>query len=154
MISLAETYTTPSDLEHLHRRLISESQDDHRMGVNEVDMCALHVEGKKYCLLRARSAKPHVDPDFPEWAVLWVLRSSGHTLGIADHVPRHGGFASRRPIKSPGLSYVPLISGHIVLFNAHRTHWMDAVTDKSTMAAISVDFRIRPGLPDIIESLS
>jgi hypothetical protein len=79
-------------------------------------------------ILASPRAKPHVDADFPEWSALWVLQSDGHHLGIADHVPTYPNETTRRPLRLPGLISVPLLVDNIVLFNGHRTHWMDSVS--------------------------
>jgi len=91
-------------------------------------------------------AQPHVDADFPEWSALWVLQSCGHHLGIADHVPTYPHETTRRPLRSPGLISVPLLVDNVVLFNAHRTHWMDSVTGRPRplMFAATFDFPERP----------
>jgi hypothetical protein len=94
----------------------------------------------------SRRAKSHVDLDFPAWSALWVLQARGHRLGIADHVPPHPAETTRRPLGSPGLINLPLAVDSIVLFNAHRTHWMDAVPGqpRPMMFAASFDFPERP----------
>jgi hypothetical protein len=97
-------------------------------------------------VLASPRAKPHVDADFPEWSALWVLQAYGHHLGIADHVPTYPNETTRRPLRSPGLISVPLQVDSVVLFNAHRTHWMDSVTGRPRplMFAASFDFSERP----------
>jgi hypothetical protein len=100
-------------------------------------------------------ANPHVDSDFPEWSALWVLQSCGHQLGIADHRPANPSNTTRRPLRSPGLAFVPLLVDGIVLFNAHRTHWMDAVPSRPrpVMFAASFDFATRPSREHVEERI-
>jgi hypothetical protein len=38
----------------------------------------------------------------------------------------------------------PLVAGNVVLFNAHRTHWMDRAPDSGLMIAAAYDFEHRP----------
>ncbi len=98
-------------------------------------------------VLASPRAKPHVDADYPEWSALWVLQACGHHLGIADDVPTYPTETTRRPLRSPGLICVPLQVDSIVLFNAHRTHWMDTVPGRRphpVMFAASFDFSERP----------
>jgi hypothetical protein len=75
-----------------------------------------------------------------------VLQACGHRLGIADHVPTHPAETTRRPLRSPGLLSLPLAVDSIVLFNARRTHWMDAVPGlpRPVLFAASFDFSERP----------
>ncbi|HUB47969.1 MAG TPA: hypothetical protein VMB73_23570, partial [Acetobacteraceae bacterium] len=106
-------------------------------------------------VLASPRAKPHVDLDYPAWSALWVLQARGHRLGIADHVPIHPTETTRRPLRSPGVSNVPLAVDSIVLFNAHRTHWMDAVPGRArpVMFAASFDFSERPDRQTVEERI-
>lgn len=98
-------------------------------------------------VLVSPSTGAHVDDDFGEWSALWVLESDpDHKLGIADHRPRNSSLgASRRPLKAPGLTFMPLTAGKIILFNAHRTHWLDPIKPKRPLLiAVTLDYRIKP----------
>lgn len=93
--------------------------------------------------LAAISAKPHVDELFPEWTVLFILQGAMQTLWVADHKPKNLiNDTSRRPRFAPRTSVI-LTEGQIVLFNAHRTHWMDGI-GKKIMIALTFDFKRRP----------
>jgi hypothetical protein len=106
-------------------------------------------------VLASPRANPHVDSSYPEWSALWVLQSFGHQLGIADHRPADPRKNIRRPLRSPGLAFVPLLVDSIVLFNAHRTHWMDAVPSRPrpVMFAASFDFSARLPREDVEERI-
>lgn len=99
--------------------------------------------------LGSLSAKPHHDPDFHPWSVLWVLQAShGHNLFVADHVPKGYGDTTRRPTRSPQWSQA-LLPGQLVLFCAHRTHWMEPAEDGSVMVAGTFEFKDRPSRADV-----
>ena len=116
---------------------------------SELESGAIHTQSiglsTQIGLLRCWRAVPHVDDDVPEWTALFVLQSAGHQLGTANHIPKGTSELSRKPgtRRQPHI-YVPLIVGQIVLFNAHRTHWMDAVPGKKIMAAAFFDFPVFP----------
>lgn len=86
-------------------------------------------------------ALPHTDASYPEWSALWVLQALGHRLGIADHRPTEPVLPTRRPRKARNATSVHPRA--IVLFNAHRTHWIDAVPGRpsSVLFAASFDFQ-------------
>lgn len=95
-------------------------------------------------VFHCRSAKPHVDTCFPTWGALWVLNAGiDHKLWVADHQPKGYGDTTRRPLKSPHWR-VPLIIGNLVLFNAHRTHWLPQSDDGQTLVWLAADFHERP----------
>lgn len=74
-------------------------------------------------------------------------------VDIADHVPADPAKITRRPLRSPGPTSLPLAVDSIVLFNAHRPHWMDAVPGRPRPVpfAASFDFSERPSRPVIEE---
>lgn len=94
-------------------------------------------------ILGAYSAKPHNDPDFEPWTILWILQASGHELFVADHTPTGYGETTRIPRKRPTTSTL-LEVGQMVLFLGHKTHWMPPSPDGSCMIAGTFEFRQRP----------
>ena len=107
------------------------------------------VRMDRVVIVAARSAVPHVDSEFPEWTALWVLQGQ-HRLWTANHKPRGANDYTRKPLRSPGLTSVDLSPGDIVVFNVHRTHWMDAAPDGSLMLAGSFDFKAEPSDADVV----
>lgn len=154
--ALAEAWPAPADLrafraallERARTQLRQRADQEFRIEIEEgVTGVSVTVSpGRTIGILVSPCAKPHVDLDFPAWSALWVLRARGHHLGIADHVPINPADTTRRPLRSPGLTNLPLAVGSIVLFNARRTHWMDAVPGRPrpVMFAASFDFSERP----------
>ena len=148
ILPLAEASAAPADFgrvrESLLRRATAQITLQIADGVTAVDLALSPTT--TVGVVASPRAKPHVDTDFPEWSALWVLQSDGHRLSTADHVPRYPSETTRRPLRSPGLITVPLDVDSIVLFNAHRTHWMDAVPGRPrpVMFAASFDFPERP----------
>jgi hypothetical protein len=94
-------------------------------GITSVSLAA--TPARTIAVLASPRARPHVDPSYPTWSVLRVHQARGHRLGIADHVPANPAKTTHRPLRSSGLISIPLAVDSILLFNAHRTHWMDAV---------------------------
>lgn len=95
-------------------------------------------------LLAAFSAKPHHDPDFGEWTVLWIMQAGqGHSLHVADHTPTGYGETTRIPKKRPQWSE-SLEVGSLVLFNGHRTHWLPPSPDGTCLIAGTFEFDRRP----------
>jgi|ERR1035437_49090 hypothetical protein len=94
-------------------------------------------------LLGCAKALPHTDPApmFLTWSALWILQaSSGHRLKITSPA---SVFDVRVP-KELVPEITPIKIGHVVLFNEHKTHWMDQARDKSVMFAAIFTFKSRP----------
>jgi hypothetical protein len=146
--SLAEAWPAPADLRPFRGRLLERAKAQITLpiadGITGVSL-AVAAAGT-IAVLASPRARPHVDRSYPTWSALWVLQSRGHRLGIADHVPASPVETTRRPLRSPGLASLPLAVDSILLFNAHRTHWMDAVPGRPwpVLFAASFDFSERP----------
>jgi hypothetical protein len=155
-VGLVEVWQAPVDFDKARNHLCTIIEQ--RMGqylLNAEGVCGDSISfehggsAAKIGILHSRIAKPHVDDDFPEWSALWVLQASGQVMGIADHRPSNPPMAGRRPLKSPMFAVVPLRVGQLVVFNLHRTHWMDRARDRSLMVAASFDFQTRPSRSDV-----
>jgi hypothetical protein len=149
--ALVEAWQAPADFDkgRDHLCAIVESRMSHYLINAEgvaADSISMECNGSTTTIdiLHSRTAKPHIDRHSPEWSALWILRASGHVMGTADHRPSNPPIARRRPLKSPQLTYVSLTVGEVVLFNLHRTHWMDRAADRSLLVAASFDFTSRP----------
>jgi hypothetical protein len=119
-----------------------------RLGHGLVDGRSINARGH-VGVLSSRSASPHVDGDFSPWSALWVLKAGeGHRLSMADHVPASASGMGRIPTRKPH-HHLDLRAGVVVLFHAHRLHWMKPATDGGMMCAVSVDFRVRPGRDEV-----
>lgn len=138
-MTLTEIMFVPDSLAEARQVLLQRAKSIFGNGTEGVNADVIRNIG----VLETKRAKPHVDDDFLEWTVLWVLQSNGHMLSTADHRPLYQT-TSRRPLRAKGLVHVPLTVGEAVLFNAHRTHWMDAASDHSMMISAFFDFRDRP----------
>lgn len=94
-------------------------------------------------MLVCRSIGPHVDNWHAEWSALWILQAGkGHALHIADRTSR-GNVRIRKPARA-ATTAVPLIVGRVVLFNAHRVHWLPPAEDEGTLVVANFDFDARP----------
>lgn len=145
---LAEAWPAPADLRAFRARLLERAKTQIALpiadGISGVSLAV--APARTIAVLASPRARPHVDPSYPTWSALWVLQAHGHRLGIADHVPANPAEITRRPLRSPGLTSLPLAVDSILLFNAHRTHWMDAVPGRPrpVMFAATFDFSERP----------
>jgi hypothetical protein len=145
---LAEAWRAPADRHAFRDRLLERAKTQIALpiadGINSVSLTV--APARTIAVLASPRARPHVDPTYPTWSALWVLEAHGHRLGIADHVPTNSAEITRRPLRSPGLASLPLTLDSIVLFNVHRTHWMDAVPGqlRPVLFAASFDFSERP----------
>jgi hypothetical protein len=148
ILPLAETWAAPADFAHAREPILRRASAQTTIQVADgVTIFGVALSPTRTIgIIASPRAKPHVDADFPEWSALWVLQAHGHRLSTADHVPIYSGETTRRPLRSPGLVSVPLDVDSIVLFNAHRTHWMDAVPGRPrpVLFAASFDFPERP----------
>ena len=146
--SLAEAWPAPADLRPFGASLLERAKAQITLpiadGITGVSLAV--AADRTIAVLASPRARPHVDPSYPTWSALWVLQSRGHRLGIADHIPAKPAEATRRPLRSPGRANLPLAVDSILLFNAHRTHWMDAVPGRPwpVLFAASFDFPERP----------
>jgi hypothetical protein len=145
--TLAEAWPAPTEFRRFRAVLLERAKRNMALpiadGITGVSVAV--SSGPAIAVLASPRARPHVDPSYPEWSALWVLQARGHHLGIANHVPARPAETTRRPLRSPGLLSRLLAVDSIVLFNAHRTHWMDAVPGRprSVMFAASFDFSER-----------
>jgi len=145
---LAEAWPAPADFYGFGARLLERARAQLALPIADgITGVSLAVgPARNIAVLASPRARPHVDPSYPPWSALWLLQACGHRLGIADHVPIHPAETTRRPLRAPGLLSLPLAVDSIVLFNAHRTHWMDAVPGRPrpVLFAASFDFPERP----------
>jgi hypothetical protein len=145
---LAEAWPAPADLRAFRARILQRAKTQIALpiadGITGVSLAV--APATTIAVLASPRARPHVDPSYPTWSALWVLQARGHRLGIADHVPANPAETTRRPLRSSGLTSLPLVVDSVVLFNAHRTHWMDAVPGqpRPVLFAASFDFSERP----------
>jgi hypothetical protein len=154
---LAEAWPAPDDLCSFRAYLLERAQSQIALSVADgiTGVSLAIAPARTIAVLASPRARPHVDTSYPAWSALWVLQACGHRLGIADHVPTYPNATTRRPLRSAGLTSLPLAIDSIVLFNAHRTHWMDAVPGRPrpVMFAASVDFPDRPDRQTVEERI-
>jgi hypothetical protein len=145
---LAEAWPAPADLRAFRGRLLKRAKTQIALpiadGITGVSLAI--APASTIAVLASPRARPHIDPSYPTWSALWVLQARGHRLGIADHVQVNPAETTRHPLRSPGLTSLPLAVDSILLFNAHRTHWVDAVPGqpRPVLFAASFDFSERP----------
>lgn len=112
---------------------------------NDVDVDWARPAASAPCLdlLFCRSIGYHVDNWHPEWSALWIMEHGvGHALHIADRKSRMSQ-KIRKPAKA-ATTIVPLAVGQIVIFNAHRVHWLPSAEDGEPLIVANFEFDARP----------
>ena len=116
-----------------------------RICSDEVELDWVHpADGcKSIDLLACYDIGPHVDNYHAAWSALWVLQCGvGHSLHISDRKARN--FSRPRKPAKRATEVAPLTVGMVVIFNAHRVHWLPPAVDGTLLVVANFDFETRP----------
>lgn len=143
------THAEPVLFDHWHPSnpgLAALFEDVQRDAVSQRPVEEARLGGVEMCSFRqgavviaCRETDVHIDTDFPPFTALWVMQSDGHIIGVSDSTCCY--VRPRRHLKTP------LVTGEIILFNAHRAHWLDPGT--GVFVAVGLDFGAAPTRAEI-----